>query len=118
MTTFLSKEVVQGIQEAKRRSLRRSNRLRVRADDQMIKVLKYWRNGFTLEAKQGQVLRGLVDLYDGSKHLYQCLIMASKIDGTQVHYEFKRSTLTAPKAPVDFERDSNAPIALIEAPRF
>ena len=46
-------------------------------------------------------------------HLYQCLIVASAEDGGEMIYEFKRATEAVDKAPLDFYRDENAPIALI-----
>jgi len=58
-------------------------------------------------------LRGLVDLYDGSRHLYQCLIVASEEEGGEMRYEFKRNTRAVDSAPLDFERDANKPVALI-----
>jgi hypothetical protein len=58
-------------------------------------------------------LRGLVDLYDGSRHLYQCLIVASEEEGDEMRYEFKRNTPAVDSAPLDFERDANKPVALI-----
>ena len=61
-------------------------------------------------------LRGFVDLYDGARHLYQCLIVASEEDGGQMRYEFKRSTEARDAAPLDFARDEDAPVALI--PQF
>jgi len=54
-----------------------------------------------------------VDLYDGSRHLYQCLIVASEEEGDEMRYEFKRNTPAVDSAPLDFERGANKPVALI-----
>ena len=48
------------------------------------------------------MIRGLVDLYDGDKHLKQCLIVASKEENGIVHFEYKRNTNTQTAAPRTF----------------
>ena len=37
-------------------------------------------------------LRGLVDVYDGARHIFQCLIVASTVENGEIVCEFKRST--------------------------
>jgi hypothetical protein len=58
-------------------------------------------------------MRGLIDIYDGPRHLYQALIVASARDGDMMRYEFKRNTAAATQAPVDFEQAPNRPVALL-----
>ena len=113
MTTYVSKEVQDGLEAARLASLRKASRLRVMTDDDYFPVLSLWRDGFSVEADAVPPLRGLVDLYDGAKHLYQCLIVASEFDAGIMNYEFKRSTQAHDKAPLDFYRDPSAPIALL-----
>ncbi len=113
MTTFLSREVREGLDAARRASLKRSSRLRVRTDDDVIPVLRMWENGFSVEQTQGPGLRGLVDLYDGANHLYQCLIVASEAEAGEMRYDFKRRTPASDTAPVDFYRDPKAPVGLL-----
>lgn len=113
MTTFLPKEVQLGLDMARKRDLKRKSRLRVAVGDAVFPVLEYKSGGFALDIDNAPKLRGLVDLYDGARHLYQCLIVASEEEGGLMRYEFKRSTAAADKAPLDFVRDENAPIALL-----
>ncbi|WP_296763521.1 hypothetical protein [Sediminimonas sp.] len=113
MTTFLSREVREGLEQARKRAARRSSRLRLRVDGETWPVLRLWDGGFALEADEAPHLRGLVDLYDGGRHLSQCLIVASAQEGGEMHYEFKRITAAHDSAPVDFARDDDAPTALI-----
>ncbi|MEQ9694550.1 hypothetical protein [Shimia sp. SDUM112013] len=113
MTTFLPKDVQAGLDEARKKSLKKSSRLRVEADGQSFRVLKFRGDGFSLDIEDAPHLRGLVDLYDGGRHLSQCLIVASEAEGDLMHYEFKRATAAADNAPVDFFRGENAPVALI-----
>lgn len=113
MPTFLPKEVQEGLDLARKRELKRSARLRVAVDDAVYPVLDYRDGGFALDIENAPKLRGLVDLYDGARHLSQCLIVASEQDGGLMRYEFKRATAATDKAPLDFARDENAPVALL-----
>ena len=110
---FLPKEVREGLELARKRDLRKKSRLRVHVGDDVYPVLRFWENGFALDIEDAPHLRGLVDIYDGGKHLYQCLIVASDEENGEMQYEFKRSTAAVDKAPLDFYRDENAPIALL-----
>lgn len=113
MTTFLPREVQDGLDAARRASLRKASRLRVQVGEEIYPVLSLWRDGFAVEEDRVPPLRGLVDLFDGAHHLYQCLIVASEEDRGEMRYEFKRSTQAEDRAPLDFYRDPDAPIALL-----
>lgn len=113
MTTFLPKEVREGLDAARLAALKKSSRLRVMADDRFVPVLRMWTGGFAVESESAPALRGLVDLYDGGNHLYQCLIIASEEEGGEMCYEFKRNTAATDRAPLDYSRDPDAPIALL-----
>ena len=113
MTTFLPKEVAEGLEFARKYRLRKKSRLRIRVGLETLTVLKYWGDGFSIDLDDAPQLRGLVDLYDGGKHLYQCLIVASEEDAGEMKYEFKRNTRAEDQAPLDFEQASDAPVALI-----
>ncbi|MEJ5218697.1 hypothetical protein WG622_10620 [Cognatishimia sp. D5M38] len=110
---FLPKEVQAGLDAARKRDLKRKTRMRVRVGDEVYPLLRFEDNGFTLDSANAPYLRGLVDLYDGSKHLYQCLIVASQEEDGEMLYEFKRATVAEDQAPLDFARDENAPVALV-----
>ena len=113
MIGFLPKEVREGLEQARKRDLRKKSRLRVQVGDAVFPVLEFWEKGFALDIENAPKLRGLVDLFDGSRHLYQCLIVAAEEDGLVMRYEFKRATPAEDKAPLDFARDENAPVALL-----
>ena len=110
---FLPKEVQAGLDKARKQSLRKQSRLRVHTGDEIFPVLRFWETGFSLDIENAPHLRGLVDLYDGGRHLYQCLVVASEEENGQMIYDFKRNTAAKDKAPLDFVRDVNAPIALL-----
>ncbi|MDA9207894.1 hypothetical protein N9O61_03320 [Octadecabacter sp.] len=101
------------LQAANKRSARRKNRLRVEANGQSLPVVRMLTEGFIVEQGSEKRLRGLVDLYDGGRHVSQCLIVAASQEGDLMRYDFKRNTSATDGAPLDFVRDENAPIALL-----
>ncbi|NNK16648.1 MAG: hypothetical protein HKP51_07065 [Sulfitobacter sp.] len=117
MEAVLSKEVQAGLDAARLKSLRKASRLRVDADGQLYPVLRLEKTGFTIAAENAPHLRGLVELYDGANHLFQCLIVASEEEAGEMRYEFKRATAVASAAALDFEKATDAPVALITKAR-
>lgn len=113
MSEFLPKEVRDGLEIARKQALRGKSRLRLHVGDDVFPILRFWDTGFSLDLDDAPRLRGLVDVYDGARHLYQCLIVASEEDGSNMIYEFKRNTAAVDKAPLDFYLDENAPVALL-----
>ena len=113
MESFLSDEVRQGLDQARKRATKASNRLCVHVGNDVFRITKTFDNGFCVPADLETDLRGLVDVFDGPKHLFQCLIVCSELSDGEVHYEYKRSTEVVEQAPVDFVRTEDAPIALL-----
>ncbi|MCD1627501.1 hypothetical protein K7H22_15975 [Seohaeicola saemankumensis] len=114
MTTFLSRELREGLAAARKLAQKRSSRLRIEVGGKTYPVLRVWDSGFAMDLDDAPHLRGLVDLYDGGKHLSQCLIVASETQDDEMWFDFKRSTPVADRAALDFARDEAAPVALIE----
>ncbi|MBT8455221.1 MAG: hypothetical protein HKO95_13435 [Rhodobacteraceae bacterium] len=113
MSDYLPKEVRAGLELARKKALRDKSRLRVRVGDQAFTILRYWDDGFALDTEDTPHLRGLVDVFDGARHLSQCLIVASTEEAGEMVYEFKRATPALDHAPLDYERRDDAPVALI-----
>lgn len=113
MTTFLSQELREGLAAAQRLAQKRNSRLRLDVDGRLYPVLRAWEGGFAMDLDDAPHLRGLVDLYEGGRHLSQCLIIASEARGDEMWFDFKRSTRVTDRAPLDFARDEMAPVALI-----
>ncbi|WP_158966140.1 hypothetical protein [Chachezhania sediminis] len=113
MTTYMSREVQDGLDAARREALAKSSRLRVGMGDKTFPVLKMWQDGFSVDAEKVPSLRGLVDLYDGARHLRRALIVASEEEAGMIRYDYKLSTEAADSAPLDFYRDPGAPVALL-----
>jgi hypothetical protein len=113
MLEFLPKEVREGLEAARKRDQKRKSRLRVHVGEAVFPVLRFWDEGFALDASLTPNLRGLVDVYDGARHIFQCLIIASTTENGELVCDFKRSTMVADKVPLDFWRDENAPVAFL-----
>lgn len=113
MSEFLPKEVREGLETARKQSLRKKSRMKVRVGGHDFTILRYWDEGFSLDSEEAPNLRGLVDVYDGARHVSQCLIVASEEDGGEMVYEFKRETMAFDHVPLDYERRADAPVALI-----
>lgn len=113
MTTYVPKAVQEALDAARVSGLKRQSRLRVAVGGDYFPVLRTWKTGFSVEEETAPQLRGLVDLYEGARHLSQCLIVASEAEGGEMRYEFKRATLAADSAPLDFYRAPDAPVGLL-----
>ena len=113
MLEFLSKEVREGLEMARKSRERRKSKLRVQVGEAVFPVLRFWHDGFVLDGSLAPHLRGLVDIYDGSRHVFQCLIVASTAEGDEITCEFKRLTQVTDKAPLDFWLDPVLPVAYL-----
>lgn len=113
MLEFLPKDIAEGLSMARNREAARKSRLRIQIGEAVFPILRFWHDGFALDAALAPKLRGLVDVYDGSRHVFQCLIMASSEENGQRIYEFKRNTAVRDSAPLDYWRDEDAPVGYL-----
>ena len=113
MFTFLPDAVRQGLEDARRAALKRTDRLSVRDGDDTYRVRRFWDGGFALDLEGSDRLRGRVDIYDGPKHLYQCLVMSSIDEGDERIFELKWLTPVATQPAADFVRPDFVPAGLI-----
>ena len=113
MLEFLPKEIRDGLDAARNRERARKSRLRVQVGEAVFPILRFWHDGFALDATFAPRLRGLVDVYDGARHIFQCLIVASTPEHGELVCEFKRSTAVLDKAPLDYWRDESAPVGYL-----
>lgn len=114
MSDFLPKEVREGLEKARMESLKKKSRLRVQTGEKTVPILRFWESGFAIEAENAPKIRGLVDIFDGARHLYQCLIVASDTQDSEIVFDFKRATAAMTEAALDFAPPDDAPVALIE----
>lgn len=113
MLEYLPHYVREGLEAARKREQRKKSRLRVQVGEAVFPVLRFWDEGFALDAALTPNLRGLVDVYDGANHIFQCLIVASTAENGELICDFKRSTAVLDRPALDYWRDENAPVAFI-----
>ncbi len=113
MLEFLPKDIVEGLAKARLREASRKSRLRVQVGEAIFPLLRFWHDGFALDAALTPKLRGLVDVFDGSRHIFQCLIVASSQEHGELICEFKRNTAVRDSAPLDYWRDEHAPVGYL-----
>lgn len=113
MSEYLPSEVRAGLELARKANRKKKSRLKVRIGERSFTILRHWDEGFALDKDDAPRLRGLVDLYDGARHISQCLIVASSEEEDEMHYEYKWATPASDRAPLDYIRDDAAPLALI-----
>ncbi len=113
MLESLPQSIQDELRAAHAKSAKRNQRLRVEANGESHSIVRMLPEGFVVDRASASNLRGLVDIYDGGRHLSQCLIVASSTDGHRMQYDFKRNTSASDGAPLDFERPDDAPIALL-----
>lgn len=116
MTDILPKDVSEGLALARKNALRRKSRLRIVAGEESWPVLRNWQGGFALDAETAPHLRGLVEIHDGARLMYQALIVAASQEGDELCFEYKRSTAARNSAPLDYTRAENAPAGLLTGP--
>ena len=117
MLEFLPKEVRDGLDAARKRDVKRQARLRVQVGEAVFPVRRLSDDEMELDASLTPHLRGLVDLYDGARHIAQCLIVASTEDNGALICGFKRVTNVTDGPALDYWRDENAPVALLDKAR-
>ncbi len=115
MSTYVSDDVRAGLRAAREKAKIESDRLRLLAGNRVFPVVRIWETGFAIKAEDAPRLRGSVDLFDGERHLYQCLVVASEDTDGERLFEFKRCVDADREAPVDFVRREDAPAALLTA---
>jgi hypothetical protein len=113
MENFFSKEVMTELAQSQTLKNQRKTRLRVGFDSKRFPITRLWDTGFALDSENAPKLRGLVDLYDGTRHVAQCLIVASEFDEHEARFDFKRNTEATGHAPVDYVVDPQTPVAYL-----
>ncbi len=108
MLEHLPQELSEALARDRRRGRSPRRRLNLRVGEAVVPLLWLGANGFAIAAERGLVLRGLVDVYDGPRHLFQGLIMASAEADGVILYEFKRMSPAREAPPRDFAETASA----------
>ena len=113
MSTYVSKDIQESLDQARLSRMKRKSRLRAETSEGYCKILRLWDTGFSVAAEDAPNLRGYVDIYEGPTQMFQCLIIASSEEAGEMSYEFKRMTAVANTAARDFAADTEAPVGFI-----
>lgn len=113
MTIYLPDTIKEELAMARRDARRLRATRTVHVGEEAYPIFDMTESGFSVDFGDSPKLRGLINIYEGARHLYQALIVASERDGDVMRYEFKRNTAAASHAPLDFEQEAERPIALL-----
>ena len=113
MNDFLPVEVREGLKAARKASFKRNGRLCVHDGDDVYRIRRFWDTGLSLDIEHGDKLRGRVEIYDGARHVYQCLIINSRREGEEFIFDFKWLHPVTEQPAVDFLRPDAAPAGLL-----
>lgn len=116
MLEFLPEDVRRGLLSAREKSGPGRHRMCVHVGDAVFPLLRSWPGGFAVDSARTPRLRGLVELFDGPRHLAQCLIVAASDEGGQTVYEIKRMTAARDQAARDYEQDEGGPAGYLPGP--
>lgn len=116
MFEFLPEDVRRGLEAAQRKARRRASRLSVQVGATVVPILSMGAQGFSVEAVRSPALRGLVDIYDGPRHLSQALIIAVREEGGEMHYEYKSERVVSPGPARDYAEERERPAGYLGAP--
>lgn len=113
MLHVLPEDIRRGLQRARKASLRRSNKLCVHDGNQVYRINRLRADGFSIASSDAAKLRGRVEIYDGARHLYQCLIVNCCENGDETVFEFKWMHHVRNQPAADFVREREAPAGLL-----
>jgi len=116
MLEFLPEDVRKGLELARARQLRKGSRLCVHVGDAVFPIHNLGDEGFSVNANRVPRLRGLVDIFDGPKHLSRALIIAASEEGDAMTYEFKRETPVTQTQIRDYVEERTGPSGYLTAP--
>jgi len=116
MEPTFSKEIRDALDTARRLTSQKSSRLRVMANDRVFALDAMWKTGFAIDLADAPRLRGRVDVFEGSHHLFQCLIVANREEQGKMCYDFKRATPVATGAALDFVKEPTADVPRLPRP--
>jgi hypothetical protein len=102
MMEHLPEDIRRGLVAARREAERKSTRLCVHLGDAVFPIRRLWGDGFAVDAARAPRLRGVVDIFDGPRHLLHALIIASELDEGEMRYEFKQVTVAGTRPARDY----------------
>lgn len=90
MDIFLPKGFEAGLAQPRKSHVIGATKLSVKVGQARYPVLRRWATGFAVSAGDVPVLNGVVNLFDGSDHLHQCLITGKDNSNDEILFTIKR----------------------------
>jgi len=102
MIDHLPEDLRAALAQANTARQRRASRRLLHVNDRAYPILRSWPGGFAIDAADLGPLRGQVEITDGVRDAWLCLIIASRIEGDMLICDFKRITAARRAPPVDY----------------
>lgn len=115
MSTYMSREVLDGLTKASIDAAKLKSRMRVQTGEEIFPILRFSEDSFALDSAEAPKLRGYVDILDGTRLKYRALIVASCEEANETVFEFKQATIIAQSPALDFEKSDDAPVGYLES---
>ena len=113
MEAYFSKDIVAELQKARAKKTSRKARFCIHVGGEVFPILRLMDDGFEVAAENTPHLRGLVDVFDGPSHLWQCLIVRADKGEVVTRYEYKRQTMADGSPPRDYAEDRERPVGYL-----
>lgn len=113
MMEFLPVDIREGLERAQRRASPRSRRLAVHLGNAAYPILRFWEDGFAIDAATIQRLRGFVEIHEGPRQILSCLIQATDVQDGELICTFKWIAPVRDRAALDYEVDEDVPMLLL-----
>jgi hypothetical protein len=112
MLEHLPQDIREMLGRPRRRDRLRGRRLRLHLGDAVFPIRRLWDDGFAIDAARLTRLRGRVEIREGQRRVWTCLIVAAAIEGDELVCSFKRLSPAQDSAPADYWRGEGAPGAI------
>lgn len=109
MLEHLPQDIRDAMMRPNRRDRMRGRTLHLHLGDQIFPILRMWDDGFAIDAARLPQLRGAVEIRDGTRRVWTCLIVAAAVEGGELVCAFKRLSPAQDSAPADYWRGGALP---------
>ena len=110
MEPVIQEKIIREIEVDWLKKKRKVSRYNLISDNREIKILSIGEKNFLVDREDADGLRGLVSVFEGTKQIFDCLIVRSENYGAAACFEYKRKTRTDNKPAKDFVIDPDHPI--------
>ena len=113
MEAYFSEDVLVGLKEARQKQTSRKSRFCIHVSGEVFPIIRLMDDGFEVASEKTPHLRGLVDVFDGPSHLWQCLIVRADKGEVVTRYEYKRQTMADGRPARDYAEEGVRPVGYL-----